>query len=383
MNKIGPSLQAGAPVENLEREKMALLTKYDDLFVHQTQQPLSVPGTTDGRFFERAYFNVHDQDGEFSMCIGLGSYPNLNTMDGFAVAVAKGDPSQHNARFFREIHQDPTRLEVGPLRLEVTEPMSRWSLQMGSGDHDIEFDLQLSARFDPWDARLRNEHEGVLVWDYLTFVQAVTYSGRIRIGERTFSGDRFSGCRDRSLGIRPLGGIPMPAGAKVPHGLHYWLNPQFEDSAYFVLFMETPEGEPLLIHGGIAGGKYDGRKFVSLEHDLTLRDDIRIHEKGVFRLTDDQGHVHELHTEAALPGLYLLGGGYFGSQGVPRGDVEEFDTYDVTASDADVLRPYLADFGADQPALYTLAETGERAYGMLEYQIGIGHQRYPTTTVRS
>jgi len=38
---------------------------------------------------------------------------------------------------------------------------------------------------------------------------------------------------------------------------------------------------------------------------------------------------------------------------------------------------HLADFGADQPALYTLSETGEQGYGILEYQFGPNHKKYP------
>jgi hypothetical protein len=355
---------------------VSLLTKYDDLFVHQSPRLLAQTATTDGRFFERGYFNIHDQQGEFSLCVGLGSYPNLNTMDGFAVGVTKGDPQQHNARFFRELHRDPDRLEVGPLRLEIVEPMQNWLLRLDSNSHDVDFELELKARFDPWDARLYAEHEGVLVFDYATFVQSVSYRGRVRIGDRTFSGD-FSGCRDRSFGLRPVGGIPMPAGAQRPFGLHYWLNPQFEDSAYFVLYTETNDGEQLSIDGGIAGGKFDGRRFVSLEHEMTLRDGIRVHEEGVFRLTDEAGDVHVLRTEAALPGVYLLGGGYFVSQGKPVGDLDEGEKYDVTSADPAVLSKYLADWGADQPALYTLENTGEQAYGVLEFQVGPDHVKYP------
>ncbi len=356
---------------------MSLLSEYDDLFVHQSQLLLTQPATSDVRFFERSYFNVHDRQGDFSMCIGLGSYPNLNTMDGFAVGVTKTDPQQHNARFFRELHGDRTRLEVGALHLDIVEPMRRWLLRVGANAYDIDFELEMQARFAPWDTRLQATHEGTLVFDYATFVQAVTYRGRIRIGERTIESDDLVGCRDRSFGLRPVGGIPMPAGASSPFGCHYWLNPQFEDSAYFVLYTESNDGDQLSIDGGIAGGKYDGRHFVALEHDLTLRDGIRVHREGVIRLTDDTGYVHELQTQAALPGLYLLGGGYFSTQGKPLGDHEEGEKFDVASEDPYVLSQYLADFGADQPALYTLSETGEQGYGILEYQFGPNHKKYP------
>lgn len=356
---------------------MSLLSHNDDLFVHQSQNLLVQPATTDGRFFERCYFNVHDQQGEFALCIGLGAYTNLNTMDGFAVGVTKGDPRQYNARFFRELHGDPARLEVGALRMEIVEPMRQWRLVMDENAYGIDFELDMRTRFDPWDTRLHAVHGGVLVFDYRTFVQSVTYSGRVRIGGAEMRSESFSGCRDRSFGLRPVGGIPMPAGARSPFGSHHWLNPQFEDSAYFVLYTETDDGTMISIDGGIRGGPYDGRRFVAMEHELTLREGIRVHETGVIRLTDDAGHVHELQTQAALPGVFLYGGGYFGSQGKPLGDHEEGETYDVSSTDPAVLATYLADIGADQPALYTLTETGEQGYGVLEINWGQHHQKYP------
>jgi hypothetical protein len=356
------------------------LTKLDDLFVHQSPHLLSQAATTDMRFFERCYFNVHDKRGEFSMCVGLGSYPNLNTMDGFAVGVTRNDQQQHNARFFRELHRDRGRLEVGALHLEILEPMRRWRLRMDPNRYEIDFDLEMQGRFEPWDTRLFAMHEGVLVFDYATFVQSATYSGRIRIGDRTIESDDLVGCRDRSFGVRPVGGLPLPAGARMPFGSHYWLNPQFENSAYFVLYTESDSGEQLSIDGGIAGGPYDGRRFVALEHDLTLRDGVRVHERGVIRLTDDAGNVHELQTQAALPGIYLVGGGYFGKQGKPFGDHDEGEKFEVASADPAVLSRYRADLGADQPALYTLAETGEQAYGMLEISFGPDLQRYPAHT---
>jgi hypothetical protein len=298
-------------------------------------------------------------------------------MDGFAVGVTKNDPHQYNARFFRELHGDPARLEVGALQLEVVDPMSRWLLRAEPNAYGIEFDLEMQTRFDPWDTRLHAAHEGVLVFDYTTFVQSVTYRGRIRIGDRVIESDEFVGCRDRSFGLRPVGGIPMPAGASSPFGSHYWLNPQFEDSAYFVLYTENNDGEKISIDGGIRGGKYDGRRFVALEHELTLREGIRVHREGVIRLTDDTGFVHELHTKAALPGLFLFGGGYFGQQGKPLGDHDEGEKYDVTSDDPSILSRYLADIGSDQPALYTVAETGEQGYGVLEVNWGLAHKKYP------
>src|SRR5262249_38203264 len=99
--------------------------------------------------------------------------------------------------------------------------------------------------------------------------------------------------------------------------------------------------------------------------------------EGIIRLTDDRGHVHELHTQAALPGIYLYGGGYFGTQGKPLGDHHEGETYDVASDDTDLLATYLADIGADQPAVYTIEDTCTRGFGVLEINWGPHHKKYP------
>jgi hypothetical protein len=369
---------------------IAPISDLDDLFVHQTQYPLAQPATTDMRFFERCYFGIHDREGRFALASGLGSYPNMGSMDGFGVGVTRGDSMQYNGRFFRELHGDRIRTEVGPLRFDILEPMRRWRLRLNPNPYGVAFDLEMKARFERWDTRISTQRGLLMLADFGHFVQSCRFQGRVEIGDRVFEGD-FVGCRDRSYGLRPLGGLPTPGNGPSPTAMHLWLNPQFEDSAWFVSYFDRPAGDSGSLHGGIRGGKYDGRTWISLEHELTLREGIRVHESGIVRLTDNTGHVHELRTRAALPGIYLLGAGYvqghpdprhgWSTQGKFMGDHQEGETYDVGSSSVDLLSQYRADFQADQPAYFSTAE-GEEGYGVMEYSFAPTYQRYPANSFK-
>src|SRR5215203_5537857 len=193
----------------------AMLTDLDDLLVHQSPRTIAYPATTDLRFVERFYFNVHDRAGEFSVSMGLGAYPNMNSMDGFTCAIRKDENKQYNARFFRELRGDRTSTKVGPMKFEILEPMRRWRMSMGSNPYGVEFDLEMQARFEPWETHVYHPHaEGVgVIFDMGHFVQSCSYSGWMKIGGLTYEGDDFLGVRDRSWGVRPLAGIPQPGNA--------------------------------------------------------------------------------------------------------------------------------------------------------------------------
>jgi hypothetical protein len=358
-----------------------VLTDLDDLLVHQSGQTIAYPATTDLRFFERFYFNVHDQQGRFSVSTGLGAYPNMNSMDSFACAIAEHDQKQYNARFFRRLRDDRTNTTVGAMSFQVLEPMHRWRMTMGPNPYGIEFDLEMTTRFAPWETRVHHASpDGVgVIFDMGHFVQSCSYAGTVTIGGVTYSGSDLLGVRDRSWGVRPLAGIPQPGNASIKRALHFWWNPQFSDSAFFLYNNEDPDGGPMKLDGGIVGGRYDGRTWVAMDHSLTFDPGSQLFRGGEFTLTDDHGDQHRLTVEPALPGLYLLGGGYGGlSQGKFMGDHDEGEVWDLSAASDDELARYVngGQSPTDKPALFT-KEDGEQGYGMAEYSIRPDYRRYP------
>lgn len=354
-----------------------MLVPLDDLLIHQSPRTLAYPATTDLRFFERFYFNIHDRSGEVSLVTGLGSYPNMNSMDGFACAVTKLDPHQYNARFFRELTGDRSDSHVGPLRFTVVEPMHRWTMALAPNPYDVEFEIEMETRFDPWETHLLYERGVSTIFDMGHFVQSCMYRGRIVIGGKSFELDNFLGVRDRSWGVRPLAGMPMPANSGSPYAMHFWFNAQFDDSTYFIFYVEDASGDVLKLEGGIAGGSRNGRSWTDLEYSLEFDEEIRTHVHGLLRATDDSGENHEIVIDRALPGIFLSGAGYGTTQGKFMGNHDEGERWDVVNAPASTLAQYGADGGIqDQLARFTLQD-GTIGYGMMEYSFGPAYKRYP------
>ncbi|HUJ67429.1 MAG TPA: hypothetical protein VLX59_17915 [Acidimicrobiales bacterium] len=103
------------------------VTAWDDFPVHQASEWIAHPATSDRNFYDRYYFNAFDTTGEWMAVMGLGQYPNLGVTDAFAT-VRIGD-RQHVVRASRPLG-DRSDIRVGPLRVEVLEPLRRlvsWS----------------------------------------------------------------------------------------------------------------------------------------------------------------------------------------------------------------------------------------------------------------
>src|SRR3954467_6841897 len=99
-----------------------MLSKMDDYPLHQVAEVIRHPGTSDRNFYDRYYFNLHGSSDELFMVMGLGQYPNLAVQDAFAVG-RRGD-SRVVVRASRELG-DRMDTSVGPLRIEVQEPLTR------------------------------------------------------------------------------------------------------------------------------------------------------------------------------------------------------------------------------------------------------------------
>ena len=98
------------------------VTPWDDYPVHQSSNWIAHVATSDRNFYDRYYFNVLDTQGRFMVVMGLGQYPNLGTTDAF-VTVRVGE-KQHVVRASKPL-VDRSDISVGPLRIEVIEPLKR------------------------------------------------------------------------------------------------------------------------------------------------------------------------------------------------------------------------------------------------------------------
>ncbi len=82
-----------------------MLTRYDEMFCHQTVSTFDRPGTSAREWTERGWLMAHDTNGEFHLATGFGYYPNRNIMDAFCCFTIEGK-TQYNVRASRELRPD-------------------------------------------------------------------------------------------------------------------------------------------------------------------------------------------------------------------------------------------------------------------------------------
>jgi hypothetical protein len=128
------------------------------------------------------------------------------------------------------------------------EPLQELILRCQSPDGNLDFDLRWTAAFPA----VQEEPHLLLagsrpILDASRFCQMGNWSGRLRVGDREFavSPGQWTGARDRSWGIRPIG-EPEPPGraATEPMEGFWWLYAplRFESCAVIVILQENPDG---------------------------------------------------------------------------------------------------------------------------------------------
>ena len=118
------------------------ISSWDDYPVHQAAEYLRHVATSDRNFYDRYYFNLHASADDYFAILGLGQYPNLGVTDAF-IAVTKGD-RQRIIRASRPL-LDRRNTSVGPITIEVIEPLERLRVTVEPNEHDIALDVVWTA----------------------------------------------------------------------------------------------------------------------------------------------------------------------------------------------------------------------------------------------
>src|SRR5947208_292576 len=120
-----------------------MLSKADDYPLHQRPEPIAIAGT-DRNFYDRYFFNGYTLDGSVFFAAALGVYPHLNVMDA-AFSVIR-DGVQHNLRASRLLNMERMDTAVGPISVEVIEPLKSLRVRVGDNPHGIRADLLFTGR---------------------------------------------------------------------------------------------------------------------------------------------------------------------------------------------------------------------------------------------
>ncbi|MEO0441279.1 MAG: hypothetical protein AAF067_10415 [Pseudomonadota bacterium] len=248
-----------------------MLTKGDDYPLHQTPEPMAVSG--DNRnFYDRYFFNGYSPDGSLFFAAALGVYPQLNIMDtAFCVSIGG---KQHNLRASKRMSSERLDLEVGPIRLEIVEPLQSLRLIIGDNDSPLKADIRFAARHLPIEEPRFIRREGPrMLMDYTRLTQNGGWSGTISVEGEDFALDPAShrGTRDRSWGIRPVGAPesqPPPMGS-LPQFWWLWTPLNFDNHACFFHSNDDGEGLPWNRRGVVDAIGSSAQEFEPPEIDLS------------------------------------------------------------------------------------------------------------------
>ncbi len=158
---------------------------------------------------------ARNPDGSGFFALAFGVYPHLDIADASFSCIRNG--VQHNLHASRELGMERMDLEVGPIRIEVIEPLR--VLRVHVDGEGIKAELTFTGRAFPIEEPRFTFRNGPRTFmDYTRMTQNGHYAGWIEVdGERIALAQGCSGTRDRSWGVRPVGAADMqPHSASRP-----------------------------------------------------------------------------------------------------------------------------------------------------------------------
>jgi hypothetical protein len=231
-----------------------MLTSFDDYPIHQMPVPVAQTGTSDRNHYDRYFFNGYLPEGELFFGGAMGLYPNRQVIDA-AFSIVR-DGRQKNLHVSGRAPIDRAITSVGPIRVEIVEPMKKIRMIVEGGDHGVEADVTFEARSVAIEEeRQTRNHGAIQVMDVTRFTQNGTWSGWVAIdGTRIDLDPRVArGTRDRSWGIRgvgePAGGAPTQTAPQI-----YWLwGPcNFDDETTYIAVFDDAIGTKYYQHTLVA-----------------------------------------------------------------------------------------------------------------------------------
>jgi hypothetical protein len=265
-----------------------MLTKADDYPIHQTPEPIAYAGT-DRNFYDRYFFNGYSPDGELFFAAALGVYPHLNIMDAAFCVIHDG--RQYNLHASRILHMERLDTRVGPIEIEVIEPLDVLRIAVTKNAYGIEADVRFKARVAPIEEpRFTRRLGSQLTMDLTRLTQNGTYGGHISVNGRRFelADETIWGTRDRSWGIRSVGARDTQPNPYAGEPQFYWLWAplNFDDRATFYHLNSDADGKPWNTRGVIVplSGQGDAIQVTDVASELTFQRGTRHASHAVITL---------------------------------------------------------------------------------------------------
>ena len=317
-----------------------MLLGHDEYPYHQVTATFAGVGGSDPSWNDGHYVCLSDFDGTVAVAASVRLYHNNDVLDGFVCVRHEG--RQHNIRLSRRLRTDMEHLAVGPLRIEVVEPMRALRLVLADNAYGIALDVLCRSSTVPYEDPVEvTRVDGRLVSERLTYELTGKCEGWVQVdGTRvTLDGTRDAFFRNHSWGYQAGRGGPRLYAAPVlgarrrAPGVRQWVLFDMPDHGGF--YFVDPSGRRASGKGAVLLGDRVV-PVTGVQHDLEFYEGGRRLRGGSFSLTD-QGGVTRGYTVQDLGWVYCQGGGYFGGfddrlgQGVYRGEQHaEGEVWDVS-----------------------------------------------------
>ncbi|MCU1426019.1 MAG: hypothetical protein JWL83_19 [Actinomycetia bacterium] len=216
----------------------------DEYPIHQVPLSMRYVGSSDRNVYDRCIFQGVDHEADAFFITGMGVYPNLGVIDAY-MTVRRGD-RQWAVRMSGARPDDKMSQQVGPYRIEVIEPFKKLRIVCDADDHGLGFDLLWESEYAPIaePQHIRRQGDRILL-DASRFAGLGTWQGELRVeGDKIdVTPDRFTGTRDRSWGIRPVGESEPAGRPSAFDGMWWlWIPLRFDDFGVHVIVEEDPSG---------------------------------------------------------------------------------------------------------------------------------------------
>lgn len=223
-----------------------VLTPFDDYPIHQSPLPLAMVAGGHPDAYDRFWFNGYRGDLYFGVAMAL--YPNRGIIDA-AMSVVRGG-IQRSVFASGRIPADRTQTRIGPIRIELAEPLRINRVLVDAADLGLEADLTYTARTPAIEEPRQTRYAGSrLMMDVTRLTQWGRWSGRIAVPGEELSlaadGPVTYGTKDRSWGVRPVGApAPSAPALTLPQLFFLWAPLNFDDCAVHFMVFEDEQGEP-------------------------------------------------------------------------------------------------------------------------------------------
>ncbi|MBL9069289.1 MAG: hypothetical protein JNM03_04785 [Sphingopyxis sp.] len=285
-----------------------MLTKGDDFPLHQSSEPIAFAGT-DRNFYDRYFFNGYSPDGSVFFAAAMGFYPQLGVVDASFCVLAGG--VQYNLRASRRSGGERLDLSVGPITVSIDVPLEVVTLHIAPNEGPLTAELTFTGRHFPIEEPRFIRRNGTrLFMDYTRMTQNGRWAGWLAVnGRRVDAGSDWSGTRDRSWGVRPVGASepqPPPEG-NFNQFFWLWTPCNFGDRSLFFHSNDDGAGNPWNRRAVIAAD--DGG--VERHFDAaTFTADWQARSRRIATMTADLGAGRSLTLTPTGPVFAMSGLGY-------------------------------------------------------------------------